>query len=87
MRTHRYNVQLLLGDDQQDPDFIDLEEARLLTALKIQYQARGAEFVASLQHVEDPAVLRNLEWEVKKKRANCKVAPKKMKIEDQAQDP
>eukprot|EP00975_Prorocentrum_lima_P009325 1984358-Prorocentrum_lima.AAC.1 len=30
--------RLLLGDDQQDRDFIDLEGETPLTALKIQYQ-------------------------------------------------
>eukprot|EP00975_Prorocentrum_lima_P043645 9157270-Prorocentrum_lima.AAC.1 len=30
-----------------------------LTALRVQYQAKGAEIVASLQDVEDPAVLRD----------------------------
>eukprot|EP00975_Prorocentrum_lima_P040497 8502836-Prorocentrum_lima.AAC.1 len=54
------HVELLLGDYQQDRDFIDLEEEAPLTALKIQYQARGAEIVVSLQDVENPAVLRNL---------------------------
>eukprot|EP00975_Prorocentrum_lima_P014802 3139556-Prorocentrum_lima.AAC.1 len=54
-RTSPYQVELLLGDDQQDQDFIDLDEETPLTALKIQHQARGAEIVAYLQYVEDPA--------------------------------
>eukprot|EP00975_Prorocentrum_lima_P005175 1124079-Prorocentrum_lima.AAC.1 len=62
----------MLGDDQLDRDFIDLEEEAPSTALKIQYQARGVEKVNYLQDVEDTASLRNLAWEVKKKRGNCK---------------
>eukprot|EP00975_Prorocentrum_lima_P053741 11277532-Prorocentrum_lima.AAC.1 len=62
-RISSYKVELLLGDNQQDHDFIDLEEEAPLTALKIQYQARGAEIVAAVQDVEDPAILRNLAWE------------------------
>eukprot|EP00975_Prorocentrum_lima_P013626 2897747-Prorocentrum_lima.AAC.1 len=59
-RTSPYKVDLLLGYTQQHEDFIDLDEETPLTALKILYHARGAElvaFVASLQYVEDPAVL------------------------------
>eukprot|EP00975_Prorocentrum_lima_P046739 9770436-Prorocentrum_lima.AAC.1 len=52
----------MLGDDQQYQDFIDLEEETPLTALKIQYQARGAEIVGYLQDVDEPPVLRNLAW-------------------------
>eukprot|EP00975_Prorocentrum_lima_P058051 12177251-Prorocentrum_lima.AAC.1 len=52
-RTSPYKVELLLGDDQRDQHFIDIEEETLLTQ-KIQYQARGA-YIASLQDVEDPA--------------------------------
>eukprot|EP00975_Prorocentrum_lima_P056623 11877354-Prorocentrum_lima.AAC.1 len=48
-RTSPYKVELPLGDNQQDPEFIGLEEETPLTALKIQYQARGADSVASLQ--------------------------------------
>eukprot|EP00975_Prorocentrum_lima_P008331 1779252-Prorocentrum_lima.AAC.1 len=62
-RTSPRRVELLLGDDQQDHDFIDLEEETPLTDLKIQYQARGAEIVASFQDVEDPAVLQNSAWD------------------------
>eukprot|EP00975_Prorocentrum_lima_P039306 8261819-Prorocentrum_lima.AAC.1 len=54
-RTSPYKVDLLLGYDQQDQDFIGLDEETPLTPLKIQYQARGAEIVASLHDVEDPA--------------------------------
>eukprot|EP00975_Prorocentrum_lima_P063199 12890082-Prorocentrum_lima.AAC.1 len=53
-RTSLYRVELLLGDDQHDLDFINLEEETPLTALKIQYQARGADMVNSLQDVEYP---------------------------------
>eukprot|EP00975_Prorocentrum_lima_P054939 11520013-Prorocentrum_lima.AAC.1 len=42
-RTSPYRVELLLGDDQQDRDIIDIEEMTPMTALKIPYQARGAE--------------------------------------------
>eukprot|EP00975_Prorocentrum_lima_P068069 12918595-Prorocentrum_lima.AAC.1 len=67
-RTSPYKVELLLGYNQQDPDFNNLEEETPLTALKIQHQARGADIVAALQYVDDPAVLRNLAWDAKKKR-------------------
>eukprot|EP00975_Prorocentrum_lima_P067534 12915439-Prorocentrum_lima.AAC.1 len=51
-RTSPFRVELLLEDDQLDQDFINLEEETPLTALKVQYQARGAD-----------TVLRNLAWE------------------------
>eukprot|EP00975_Prorocentrum_lima_P015477 3277566-Prorocentrum_lima.AAC.1 len=54
-RTSPYKVELRLGDDPQDQDFMDLDEETPLTDLKIQHQARGANIVASLQYVEDPA--------------------------------
>eukprot|EP00975_Prorocentrum_lima_P031787 6674942-Prorocentrum_lima.AAC.1 len=47
----------------------------------------GAEIVAILLDVEDPAVLWNSAWEIKKKIANCKVAPKKKTIKDKQPDP
>eukprot|EP00975_Prorocentrum_lima_P035640 7492487-Prorocentrum_lima.AAC.1 len=63
MRDPENNACGLLGeDDQPEQDFIDLKEETPLTALKIHYQARGANIVASSQYVEDPAVLRNLAW-------------------------
>eukprot|EP00975_Prorocentrum_lima_P061891 12882498-Prorocentrum_lima.AAC.1 len=62
-RTYPYKVELLLGEeDQPDQDFIDLREETPL--------AGGAESVAPLQDVEDPAVLGNLAWDIKRKRAN-----------------
>eukprot|EP00975_Prorocentrum_lima_P053165 11151827-Prorocentrum_lima.AAC.1 len=33
-RTYPYKVELLLGEDQHDPDFIDLDEETQLNALK-----------------------------------------------------
>eukprot|EP00975_Prorocentrum_lima_P011343 2411366-Prorocentrum_lima.AAC.1 len=42
-RTSPHAVELQLVADQQDQDFIDLDEETPLTALNIQYQARGAE--------------------------------------------
>eukprot|EP00975_Prorocentrum_lima_P048299 10102037-Prorocentrum_lima.AAC.1 len=54
--TSPYRVELLLGYDRLDQDFIDLEEETPLTAVKIQYQARGAEILNALQDVEDPIV-------------------------------
>eukprot|EP00975_Prorocentrum_lima_P061514 12880317-Prorocentrum_lima.AAC.1 len=47
----------------------------------------GAEIVASPQDVEYSAVLRNLAWEIKKKRATCKAAPKKKNLKDKPLDP
>eukprot|EP00975_Prorocentrum_lima_P050454 10568512-Prorocentrum_lima.AAC.1 len=50
IRTSPYTVELLLGEDQRDPDFIDLDEETPLIALKIQYLKHGgAEIMASLQ--------------------------------------
>eukprot|EP00975_Prorocentrum_lima_P025293 5310266-Prorocentrum_lima.AAC.1 len=55
-RTSPYKVELLLGDgDQPDQDFIDIEEETPVTALKVQCQSTGAEIVAALQGVDDPA--------------------------------
>eukprot|EP00975_Prorocentrum_lima_P046634 9746556-Prorocentrum_lima.AAC.1 len=34
-RTYPYKVELLLGEDKLDSDFIDIEEETPLTALKI----------------------------------------------------
>eukprot|EP00975_Prorocentrum_lima_P061271 12845434-Prorocentrum_lima.AAC.1 len=50
-KTSPYSVDLLLGEECQPyQDFIDLEEETPLTAREVQYQARGAAIVASLQY-------------------------------------
>eukprot|EP00975_Prorocentrum_lima_P061293 12849436-Prorocentrum_lima.AAC.2 len=48
-----------------------INKIKTLAALKTEYQARAATVVASLQDVEDPGILRNLAWAIKKKRGNC----------------